>query len=513
MPIDMLDNSESSHREHQYAFNAQGDWVSAKQTTSTDNQIFFCECPKKHKLKLVKPSGICGKRSFRDYFAHIQHSSKKHKSDETQLFCIPSSESLEHRIAKHRLREMAGFYFFSTFRCKKCEWEKIIETTGCSVSIEVVSDDRRWRYDCLLKKATVEVAALEVFHTHLTGSEKARSVRSSGLEIAEFRSLDVLKLTKGCKTKLDNLQICIGLCIKCLRNASYRWLRRCWLDEQTEVIKQENMEWKNYELNENLKRKFKKRYEFLLNESKVWMTQCFYDELDELIAQEDPGTEIANYELSVKLMKQREQRLIEKSKAWKLWCFLDEIEAIQQHESLMSIYYNRQHDLRAALQIADPIKQCQALIALSLHRLKIEVPNMGIISFTTSQECINGVLVYGFNKQIPTQAMCIVLISGEIPVQWKHNQVEIPFHIFLHCSKLLRELGSLKEASVVLKDCRWPSLMSVEEIHGICANCGLRGHKSNKCRSKFCMKCGRKGHLQRGCFSRKDVINQNLTRW
>ena len=99
-------------RDHQFAFNIRGEWVNAKQTTYTENQTFFCECPNKHKMKLVKPSGICGKRPFCDYFAHVQYISKKQKTDESKHCCIPSSESLEHRTAKQRLREMVGSYFF-----------------------------------------------------------------------------------------------------------------------------------------------------------------------------------------------------------------------------------------------------------------------------------------------------------------------------------------------------------------------------------------------------------------
>ena len=152
--------SKTPKRDHQFAFNIQGEWVDAKQTMYMENQTFLCECPNKHKMKLVKPSGLCGKRPFCDYFAHVQTSSKKQKNDESKPSCIPSSESLEHRTAKQRLREMVGSYFFSTFHCQKCSTERIVDTAGCSVSIEVVSDDKRWRYDCLLKKDSNAVAAL-----------------------------------------------------------------------------------------------------------------------------------------------------------------------------------------------------------------------------------------------------------------------------------------------------------------------------------------------------------------
>lgn len=413
-----------SRKDHRFAFNMHGEWVDAKQTMYTENQFFFCECPDKHKMKLVKPSGMCGKRPFCDYFAHVQSSNKKHKTIETKLSCIPSSESLEHRTAKQRLRELVGFYFFPTFRCQKCSIEKIIDTKGCSVSIEVVSDDKRWRYDCLLKKETFAVAAMEVFHTHITGYDKTQSIRSSGLEIAEFKSIDVLSMPRGCRTKLNNLKMQVGTCERCLHEIL--------LEETNAGIK-----------------------EYLSNEIKV----------------------------------------------------------LKYQERVIAKCYWRQHAIRTALHITDMHEMCQALICISLFRLKINVPRLGEISFTKAIRWMNGVLVHGFDRHLPTKMMCIFLVRDRNTVhnsQWKHPLVETDFHIFLHCSTIIRELSSLDEDSIVLKDCRWPILKNIEENYGICANCGVKGHDSNICRIKFCMRCGRNGHLHQKCFARSDVISQQL---
>ena len=503
-------------RDHRFAFSMQGDWVDAKQTPYMENQTFICECPRKHKMKLVKPSGLSGKRPFCDYFAHVQSSCKRLKKEEAKPSCDPSSESLEHRLAKQRLREMVGSYFFTVFRCQICSHERNIDTVGCSVLIEVVSDDRLWRYDCLLKRGNQAVAALEVFHTHLTGSEKTQSVRLSGLEIAEFRSQDVLRLHKECRTKLENLKMQTGMCKKCLRKATCEGIRVSLWKEWTELISQEARVWRNYELHEKAMVKLNKRYEYLLNESKIWILQCWYDEWDEAIMQENVMTIISNYSLSEKLMKRREERLRMKANAWIEECFFEEIDEIQQQESLMTLYYSRLDALGAVLQIADQHKRCQALIGLSLHRLKIEVPRIGLISFSESREWINGVLVYGLNKKLPTEVMCIVLISNELPVsfsQWKHNQVESSFHIFLYCSRILRELSSLSIDQVVLKDCRWPVLKRVEARHGICANCGIHGHCSDNCNRLLCFKCGRSGHLQTDCFANRTILKRRKLQW
>ncbi len=71
--------SNMSHQDHQYAFDISGNWVNAQQTKFKQYQIFFCECPQKHKMKLVKPSGRCDKRPFCDYFAHVQPRQKGRK--------------------------------------------------------------------------------------------------------------------------------------------------------------------------------------------------------------------------------------------------------------------------------------------------------------------------------------------------------------------------------------------------------------------------------------------------
>jgi hypothetical protein len=208
---------------HQYAYDIDGKWVKARETEYQEHKTFICACPDKHRMKLVKPSGNLGKRSFSDYFAHVQPTMQKKQKmkEEDPCYATGGGESLIHLSAKHRLREQVGSYCFATSHCTICHNEEIQYTEGCSVYIEIVSEDKRWRYDCLLKKGESNIAALEVVHKHLTGMEKISSVRKSGLEIAEFRAKDVLDMPVGCMTKLENIKMKFEKCQKCAKFLIY----------------------------------------------------------------------------------------------------------------------------------------------------------------------------------------------------------------------------------------------------------------------------------------------------
>ena len=468
--------------DHQYAIDAIGKWVSAKQTKYRAHQTFFCECPERHKMKLVKPSGLCGKRPFCDYFAHVQTSHKKQKTttanNMTMMIssCSPGGESILHRMAKHRLREMVGMYSFPTFRCDDCSWEKIMHSKRGTVTMEVVSADKKWRYDCLLFKKGLPVAALEVVHTHLTGFVKVKSVRESGIEIAEFRADDVMNMINDgkTKTKLDNIQMQTGKCQDCLLKVAYKWHRDCFIGELFELMDQEESIAGNYKLVKKLTKerdmKLKLRYEFLVEKSKQWILDCFMDEIREIKMQED---KIARCSI-------------------------------------------RNHELKKALVIKDTLKKCKVLLTLSLNRLEIDWPLIGCwnLSFKTAVEWTHGLLVSDFSESLPTKMICIYFIDDRniktihsISRQWKHPSVEDAFHIFLRCSTILSRLGTPEESPVVFKNCMWPIMKDAEASHGLCANCCRGYHTSDDCHFKFCVRCGRKGHLKRDCFAHKNVLD------
>lgn len=241
-----------------YAFDERGNLVDARDTEYKRFREFTCDCPGKHRMRLGKPSGTPGKRPFADYFAHITPN-KKHKSigqseesgQDVNISCKQGGESLIHKSAKYALMKLVGTYTFVISRCRCCNGEVVQDTTGCTVSIEVVSNDKRHRYDCLLKKEDKAVVAMEVVHTHLSDANKINSVRANGLEIVEFRADDVIAMescfSRGSseKTKLENIKIRTEICHSCLLLEPYKeevmsWnhLEKIIRDEYTRQHKQ-----------------------------------------------------------------------------------------------------------------------------------------------------------------------------------------------------------------------------------------------------------------------------------
>jgi hypothetical protein len=137
---------------------------------------------------------------------------------------------------------MVGRYRFTTFQCIKCDDTRDTDTGGCEVSVEHPSKDRKWRYDGVLSRGSSDIATLEVLHSHKVTTEKASSVRDSGLEIAEFRAQDVLELLTDRPTDpvhLENLLVQLGTCQQCLVQGGLMWLRDCFVDELQELMQQE----------------------------------------------------------------------------------------------------------------------------------------------------------------------------------------------------------------------------------------------------------------------------------
>jgi hypothetical protein len=185
---------------NQHALNQLGDWVNAEKTEYKKNQMFWCGCLCRRRVKLRKPSGLLGKRTFRPHFSHIPN--KKHA--DTISVCTSGGESSLHKMAKQILREDVGMYCFLLSYCKCCHNKVMVDSAGGKVDLEVVSSDKSWRYDCLLKIDNLTIA-LEVVHTHLTSDAKVEATRKSGIEIVEFRAEDVINMKERCE--LDNIKI------------------------------------------------------------------------------------------------------------------------------------------------------------------------------------------------------------------------------------------------------------------------------------------------------------------
>ena len=268
----------------QYALDASGSWASARLTEYRKHSPFFCGCAERHPVKLVKPTGELGKRPFRDYFAHITSAAHDAAGARTVRSC-GCSESEDHFNAKHKLREMVGRYAFTTFRCVACHRGKVTYTRGCEVVVEKASKDRQWRYDCLLRRDGKDVAALEVLHSHKVTGEKASSVRAAGLEIAEFRAEDVLRLltdTPGKTVHLENLLVELGTCESCVVKKRSYWMKRIAAREEARRELQELQELQELETARSL-----------VEGGMMWLRDCHLEELRELLEQE--ANEVVHY--------------------------------------------------------------------------------------------------------------------------------------------------------------------------------------------------------------------------
>lgn len=273
----------------QYALDSSGSWANAKLTKYRKHSQFFCACVERHPVKLVKPSGELGKRPFSDYFAHITRSEQDAAEGRTVRSC-GCTESADHFNAKHKLREMVGHYTFATFRCSYCRNTGIIDSAECEVVIEKTSKDRKWRYDCLLRSGGNDVAALEVLHSHKVTREKASSVRDGGLEIAEFRADEILRLLTDQPTAtvhLENLLMRhVKCCQKCIKLQIKMEMWYTWDDEVHELQRQEVQMYKHYQDAARCREIIAQRQRYLLQKDLDWLLSCWRDELQELVVQE-----------------------------------------------------------------------------------------------------------------------------------------------------------------------------------------------------------------------------------
>lgn len=227
-----------------YARTTDEEWVCATEIEINRGLQYFCDCPDRHRMKLVKASGNPDKRHFRDYFAHVSTGHKRNREQDLIQTCSPGGESIEHRNAKHRLREMAGNFTYVSKRCKLCKTDVIEDCSRASITIEVQSRDKKWRYDCILVKDDIRIAALEIFHKHATTQDKILATRKDGLKIAEFRAEDVNDMQRG--AHLENLCPEIFTCHGCLIKISKSWILQCYIDERNEWMKQDRLVYDAY---------------------------------------------------------------------------------------------------------------------------------------------------------------------------------------------------------------------------------------------------------------------------
>jgi len=123
---------------------------------------------------------------------------------------------MQHRIAKHMLRELVNTVSFAESQCPNCYCRVLLNLENCTIRLEMKSDDGLWRYDCMAyNEDGVKFYALEVVNTHYSGQKKVESTRQDGLGIAEFLVSDVMQLGRDHRTILNNLLTETKLCHSC----------------------------------------------------------------------------------------------------------------------------------------------------------------------------------------------------------------------------------------------------------------------------------------------------------
>ena len=183
---------------HQYAIRvSDGASVYAGTEDKSRKEEYKCFCPDgPHPLILRQSSG---RDDVGDYTANFAH----HPGTKCRGNC---GESEEHIGGKHNIRNffmVPGRYITILEEvCHSCK-AGIKHTTYASdthkVALEVVSCDKKWRYDTVLVRRDdgARVQVIEVVKTHYSSQEKLESTRMDGLPIAEIKAADVFANVKA----------------------------------------------------------------------------------------------------------------------------------------------------------------------------------------------------------------------------------------------------------------------------------------------------------------------------
>ena len=321
----------------QFARDPLGRWVNAFKTKRRRGVFFTCDCPDRHKMKLVKPLGL-GKRTFRPYFARVPTYSDK--SSSKRPTCCGNGESVEHRNAKHLLKALQGKFRFAVRRCRCCRTQTVETCKRGTIEIELVSKDGRWRYDCMLCVDNKPVLALEIVKTHFSSANKISSTRADGLGLAEFRAEDVLALEENDGGWLENLQVEVILCDPCLRkqvekacidakiHAAYcirerqrAFDRSCSLEWEQEIIQWKAWEQqiaKQYELEYAWYAYYERQRKAALEQDLEYMHSCLNAEIEQALKNErqidenmdrfEPELRWARKKMEYKAMMAQKQR-------------------------------------------------------------------------------------------------------------------------------------------------------------------------------------------------------------
>lgn len=171
---------------HRFATRASdGCLVDALTEAKRDGETYWCCCSEKHPLISKKPSGLPNKRGITPHFSH--------RAGTKCIGCC--SESEEHIAGKCAISESfknPGHTIIVLeevcHECEECIKFSTFDSETYMVVLEMVSKDKKWRYDAVLVRRSdrAPVQVIEVVVTHYSSQEKIECTRAGGLGIAEI---------------------------------------------------------------------------------------------------------------------------------------------------------------------------------------------------------------------------------------------------------------------------------------------------------------------------------------
>ena len=437
--------------EHQYALDTHGNWINAKETLYSKHNEFFCGCPQKHKMKLVKPSGNAGKRTFCDYFAHINTQDVKRRKVEPDPCIQHAGESALHRMAKQRLREMHGFFHFVAQECPQCHGDQIFERCeGGRIGIEISSVDGKWRYDCLfVEESSKRKIALEILNTHASSSEKIANTRAQdGWDIAEFKATDVMtQLVIGKNTLLHNLIAQQKLCQQCLMQKAAEWQEECFFEEKNVLEK-----WNNVELTHA-----------------YWTYEALrLHRLDQI--SKFNNKLIVLGENNIKICK------------------------LIFTEFLLNI--NIQMNQGSKVKLRKIVREDSNGLLLYTQGDKHKNPRHFLYVIFTASDKPEELKQIQW-KQVGVARDKVVMLSAEDVVRDLDSIIS----------------QYLKQSAHIFHNFEWPQSKSNGAAASFCARCCIYGHTSETCGVQFCFRCSRHGHSETNCREWTDAFDDRISRW
>ena len=229
---------------HRFATRASdGCLVDALTEVKRAGETYWCWCPEKHPLILKKPSGLLNKRGITPHFSH-------HAGTKCIGCCSESEEHIAGKCAISEVFKRPGHIIIVLeevcHKCEECIKFSTFDSETYTVVLEMVSKDKRWRYDAVLVRRSdrTPVQVIEVVVTHYSSQEKLECTRADGLGIAEIMAEAIFAHVKRGDTTWHLQHQCLTkdskLCEECeLKQEEAR--KQDEMRKQEEARKQEEM--------------------------------------------------------------------------------------------------------------------------------------------------------------------------------------------------------------------------------------------------------------------------------